>query len=332
LDFYPTPENPLPAGARCVTVATPDGHQLRTLVAVQPGARGTVVVLGGRGDYMERYFETMRDLQARGLAVVSFDFRGQGGSGRLLRDRNRGHIRDFSAYVEDLGAVMEQEVLRQCPAPYYALAHSTGGNILLHALRRHAWFDRAVVLSPLIGINYGLWPLPVVAALVFLACWSGFGWLFLPGQPKRPMGRKDFPGNPLTSDAWRWQRDSHVLEVAPQLGIGAPTFSWLRAARKATAALRAMGPRHHLLAPCLVIAAGRDTVVNQPAIRRFARRVPGVALVDIAESLHEILGERDEIRAQFFAAFDAFVLGAETRFTRPSQSYRPFGRPAPSVA
>jgi alpha-beta hydrolase superfamily lysophospholipase len=35
--------------------------------------------------------------------------------------------------------------------------------------------------------------------------------------------------------------------------------------------------------------------------------VTGVSMVVIHEALHEIMLERDEVRGQFLAAFDAFV-------------------------
>ena len=69
MQLYPTPQNPAPEGAIAVAVKTRDGVSLRGLTALTPEARGTVVVIGGRGDFMERYFETMRDLMAHGLTM-----------------------------------------------------------------------------------------------------------------------------------------------------------------------------------------------------------------------------------------------------------------------
>jgi lysophospholipase len=47
--------------------------------------------------------------------------------------------------------------------------------------------------------------------------------------------------------------------------------------------------------------------VSNEAIRRLARRVPGIALAIVPGAQHEILSERDEFRGQFLAAFDSFV-------------------------
>ena len=56
----------------------------------QSELRGTVLLLNGRKEYLEKYHETICDLNDRGFAVVSFDWRGQGLSDRLLPDRNKG--------------------------------------------------------------------------------------------------------------------------------------------------------------------------------------------------------------------------------------------------
>lgn len=306
MEIHPTPGNPAPEGAVAVDVQTRDGVGLRGLTAVLDDSRGTVVVVGGRGDFMERYFETMRDLMAMGYSVASFDFRGQGGSQRQLANPYRNHVRKFSEYNEDLRAFMSQVVLPTCPGPYLVIGHSTGGSIVLRALIERNWFSGAAVTAPLIGLRYGGWPLPVVHILVFLATHLGLGWMFLPGQRQTPLGRTDFPDNPLTSDRRRWGRDSGTLETAPQLGSGAPTFSWLRAAMKSTRWLKSWGPRTQLQCPVLIVAAGLDQVVDNEATRRFAKRVPGVSLVWIRESQHEILTESDAIRAQFLAAFRAY--------------------------
>ena len=102
-----------------------------------------------------------------------------------------------------------------------------------------------------------------------------------------------------------------MIEAAPQLGTGGPTFAWLRAARRATRALKAMGRRQRLSCPVLLVAAGQERVVDVNAMRRFATRVPGISLVVIREALHEILSERDAVRGQFLAAFNAFIRAGE---------------------
>ena len=135
LKLFPTPENPLPAGAECLELVTSDNVRLRAMRAIPWEPRGTVVLLGGRGDYIERYFETVRDLMARGFAVAMVDLRGQGGSQRISRKPYRDVTSSFASFEEDVRTLMDGLVLPTCPAPYFALGHSTGGHILLRVLR-----------------------------------------------------------------------------------------------------------------------------------------------------------------------------------------------------
>lgn len=302
--LHPTDENPLPPGAECIMLTTRDKQRLRAMRAVPDNPRGTFVILGGRGDFIERYFETARDLMARGFAVVALDMRGQGGSQRPKRQIYRDRTRSFAGFDEDVRTLMEDLVIPSCPAPHYALGHSTGAHVLLRLLRNEPWFARAILVSPLVEIVYGPWPRPVAWLLLNTMWFTGLAHFFLPGVRRKPMGRADFPGNPLTSDRRRWERDSATLEAAPQLGLGGPTFGWLGAARSSIARIRRM---KRSTAPVLIVAAGADRVVGNEGIRRLARRVPGVALAFIPDARHEILGERDVIRRQFLAALDSFV-------------------------
>ena len=311
MELYPTALNPAPEGARCIEIRARGGYRLRAMFATVESPRGTVVILGGRSDYMERYFETMRELNARGYAVASFDFRGQGGSHRILPNHRRSHIRDFRRYDEDFQAFMTQVVLAEGPGPFYAIGHSTGGNILIRSLSKHKWFAKAVAVPPLLGLHYPGWPLAAVRMVLFLALSAGLGRARLPGYPDRSMSREDFPDNPLTSDQRRFNRDIATLDAAPHLGLGAPSFAWLKAARRSMARLAVLNPKKNLTCPLLMVGAGLDRVVDNEATRRFAGRMPGVSLVTIHEAEHEILNERDEIREQFFAIFDTYIGGSD---------------------
>src|SRR4051812_15252225 len=58
------PANPVPEGAVSGTITTPDGAELRFARWAPPaGRKGTVCVFAGRGEYIEKYFETVRDLR-----------------------------------------------------------------------------------------------------------------------------------------------------------------------------------------------------------------------------------------------------------------------------
>ncbi len=73
------PANPVPDDVVTGMLKTRDGVSLRfARWAPPPGRKGTVCLFQGRAEFIEKYFETVRDLRARGFAVATLDWRGQG--------------------------------------------------------------------------------------------------------------------------------------------------------------------------------------------------------------------------------------------------------------
>ena len=256
------PANPVPENATAGTIKTPDGAELRFARWAPPsGRKGTVCVFTGRSEMIEKYFETVRDLRDRGFAVAIIDWRGQGHSSRRLRDSRKGYVRSFSDYELDVETFVTQVVLPDCPPPYFALAHSMGGTVLLrlaHAGKR--WFDRVVLSAPMIDLPGNRTALPARLLLRVMRI-AGQGGRTVPGGSDEISGLAPFVNNPLTSD------------------------------------------------PILMLAASSDTVVSTAAIEEFAYHLRAGSHLVIAGAKHEILQEQDRYRAQFWAAFDAFVPG-----------------------
>jgi lysophospholipase len=304
------PANPVPDHVVTGAIKTPDGVSLRfARWAPPPGRKGTVVLMQGRAEFSEKYFETVRDLQVRGFAVATFDWRGQGLSDRALSDRHKGYVRNFSEYGTDLEAIMEQVVLPDCPPPIFALGHSMAGAIAIRACHDGSrWFDRVVLSAPMIALPQG--PLTRVARpLARFARMLGRGSGYVPTGDARSSGTEDFIGNVLTSDPVRYARNAAVLEQEPGLGIGAPTIAWVDAAMHLMKRFAEPGYAASIRQPILMVAAGRDEVVSTSAIETFGMNLLAGRHLILAGSRHEILQEQDHYRGQFWATFDAFVPG-----------------------
>jgi lysophospholipase len=304
------PANPVPDQVVTGAVKTPDGVNLRfARWAPPPGRKGTVVVLQGRAEYIEKYFETVRDLRARGFAVATFDWRGQGLSDRALADRRKGHVRNFSEYLTDLEAIMEQVVLPDCPPPIFALGHSMGGAVAIRACHDGSrWFERMVLSAPMIA-------LPSSAKMTFAGPLArtlrlfGSGRAYVPTNDANAVGKQPFLGNVLTSDPVRFARNAAILEEEPELGLGAPTVAWADAALRLMKRFTDPSYAGRIRQPILMVAAGRDEVISTPAIEAFGSQLLAGRHLILAGAKHEILQELDAYRGQFWAAFDAFVPG-----------------------
>src|SRR4029077_2524615 len=180
---------------------TPDGVSLRFARWLPPaGRKGTVVILPGRAEWIEKYFETVRDLRSRGFAVATLDWRGQGLSERMLGDRHNGYVRDFAEKYCTRATLKHEIVLPACPPPLFALGHSTGATVLIRAAYRgRRWFDRMVLAAPLIDLQ-GFGATTTAKILARALRIAGFGSMYVPKGEVGVMEAKPFVGNVLTSD------------------------------------------------------------------------------------------------------------------------------------
>jgi len=116
-----------------------------------------------------------------------------------------------------------------------------------------------------------------------------------------------FAGNPVTSDVTRFTRMTDVLKARPDLERGHPTLGWAAAAFSAMAMAAEDGFPGAVKIPVLMLAAARDEIVSRSAIESLGLRMRSGRHAMIAAAKHELFMETDEIRAQVFAAFDAFI-------------------------
>lgn len=300
------PGNPIPDGATAGMMTAADGLQIRYALFPSSGENGTVVLLPGRNECIEKYFETVQDLAARGFSAAMLDWRGQGGSERLLPDPLRGHVNSFGQYLADLDQLFLEIVLPDCRPPYAVLAHSMGALIALLAVPQLTNRVRRVVLcAPLLEL-----PAPVpqrpVRMLASVMWGSGLGSRYILGASRRG---KPVPlqTNKLTSDAERYARNQELLHAFPELFIGGPTAAWTRAALKAMDRVHAAEFRHSVRLPILFLASGADRVVSTPAIERYVLGLRSAHVLTVDGARHELFQEADFYREQALAAFEAFA-------------------------
>lgn len=311
--LFETQGNPIPNGARSGFVTTPDEIKIRYArweTSVHP-SKGTVLILHGRTECIEKYFETIEELRGRGFGVLTFDWRGQGGSDRLLRDRKKGHVENFDQYLTDFDSILTEVALPDCKPPYFVLGHSTGALVaLLAAPALTNRIQRMVLAAPLLALNR----LPIrqsrlqsiLGALTFI----GLGRLYL-ARDRSPENQKSFLSNNLTSDTARFERNRQIVETHEDLAISHPTISWTFAACRAMARVNSAGYSNSIAIPTLLVSAGNDPIVSPTAVEGFGQRMRSGAFLTITGAKHELLHERDFYREQFLAAFDAFVPGSE---------------------
>ena len=311
LTLRDTPGNPAPPGGTIIAVGTRDDCTLRaaTWRPTTRTCRGTVTLLQGRAEFIEKYYETIRDLRGRGFAVVAFDWRGQGDSDRRVDDPHKGHVDRFDDYRLDLLAVAES-VLATMPAPHLCLAHSMGGCVALTgALDGWLPFRRLVTVAPMLSIR--MIRFPAAASILARGLHRlGFGRRFIPFGSPVSIATKPYAGNRLCRDPERYARNAAAARQVGAGAVGDPTVAWLAGAFRAMARLRDPRAAPRITLPTLIVAAGADPVCGTAVTERFAARLKAGHILVLPDARHEILSERDAIRQDFWAAFDAFMPGS----------------------
>ena len=311
--FYESPGNPVPAGGRAGFLTSKDGKRFRYALfpATANPSKGTILLLHGRNEVIEKYFETIRDLLKRGFSVATLDWRGQGGSDRLIKDAHRGHIKSFAEYIRDLDQFFGEILLPDCKGPFYILAHSAGALIALLAAPSLVNRVRRMVLAAPFLTYTGI-PLSMTAIfrLSNALYWIGLGRMYaLWGA--RPKGGTPYDKNNLTSDRERFARNTGIYDTHPDLSVGGPTIAWIRAACMASAKVQQSDFMARINVPILFVGAGADKVVATSTTVDYARRLRGGSLLTIDGARHELMQEVDLYREQFWAAFDAFIPGSD---------------------
>lgn len=292
-----------------LTLRTGARLRLASWRAASARSRGTVLLLTGRSEPVEKYEETAGDLLARGFAVHSLDWRGQGLSDRFLADRERCHVDDFAILVADLAEVVDRVVL---PAdggrPLVMLGHSMGGMLGLRFLAEHpGHVRRAAFTAPMVGIQALRRARWLLAGLADLAVARGRAGDYALGQGDFDPDLRSFAGNRLTSDPARFEVHRRAFQTNPELRVGGVTWGWLAAACRSTRLLLTPAYARRITVPVLIASAGREALVDNAAQKRLAQFLPDCTFTTYPDALHEILMERDEIRDGFLSDFDRFL-------------------------
>jgi lysophospholipase len=300
---------PLPQGGVMACLHAADGLAIRA--AFWPAkagiaSRGTVLLLQGRAEFIEKYAETIARLTLIGFHVASFDWRGQGGSTRQLRNPRKGHVEDFEDYQLDLEAAIRAMRDREMPQPWLLLSHSMGGAIALGALARGSSpFRRAVLCAPLVKVA-NLWSEGAARVLARGLAGLGFSAAFVPGGSGTSVSEEPFADNKLTQDAARYAHAQALLQAEPALAIGDPTIGWVDAMFAHLQAFDAPDFGAAITTPILMLLAGVDRVVDTPAAARLAARLRGASAIEIPAARHEIMMERDDLQHLFWRGAEAF--------------------------
>lgn len=256
---------------------TPDDQWLHLEHFVPAGpARLVVIFTHGFSSYAAPFRHVAQAFVEAGCAVTLYDARGHGHS-----TGQRGYVRDFSDYADDLGRVVARAREPFPGVPFALLGHSQGG---------------AVTLDYLLS---GAGPLPVCAAVAapMLEIIVPIPWykravnaVFGPLFPRVAVPNGITAAMVSRNDVIRaaFARDPLVHHVA--------TARWFKTAEEAERRILALAPK--LGIPTLLLIAGQDRIVSTRAQDAFAGAAPAGVLEQrrYPELFHEMFMEPERDR------------------------------------
>lgn len=275
-----------------------DGVAIRYAALRQEKVDRAILIVNGRVESYLKYQELAWDLWRQGYSLYLIDHRGQGMSGRMLNDHDKGYVDQFDDYVVDMKQFHDQIIMADKPAKLFLLAHSMGGAISARYLER--WPDdiRAAVLSsPMLGINLGGLPKWLAKGLATTIGTVG-GWFGEPpyGPGQGPYQDHGFADNELTHSHSRYQAFRQMYEQHPQIKLGGATAHWIY--QGITGADAAIADAGAIKTPLLLLQAGNDSVVDNVAQDAFCIKAncEGGKPLRIEGAWHELFIESDDKR------------------------------------
>lgn len=303
----------IPSNAIESYVVLNDGWELRNIAwpaknHASDDFKGSLLFLPGRGDHYEKYLESLTELYEYGLNVTAFDWRGQGGSGRMLDDPSIGHIEDFGIWIDDLTQIYENWS-KNNPGPHFLMSHSMGGHLVMRALAEKSINPDGVILSaPMLGLVAD--PIPffirynVVKFLNKIGLAEKHAWKV----SEKPFSSESARAKILTHDIERYEDEMFWWQHRPNVKLGPASWRWVEQAMKSTRALEKANAIEHIETKILILATTADQLVDTDRIIEDAARLPNCELILYGkEAAHELLRETDSVRDNCMQHIERFI-------------------------
>lgn len=247
-----------------------------------------IVISHGFTESLEKFAESIYYMLQAGYEVWAVEHRGHGRSFRLNDNPYVVHTERFEHYVLDLKYLTETLVKPAAGAlPVYLFAHSMGGCIGAWMIETYPeLFRKAVLSSPMMGLDFGKFSPP--AAYVVLGLRS------LGGKGKEPMspvtGFREEPNfaESCGSSECRFLYYHKKRVAEKKFQTSSASQQWIRESIKACARVTSRKETAKIQIPVLLCQAGADTVVKNEAQDLFVSRVKGCEKFLVPGLRHEL--------------------------------------------
>ena len=255
---------------------------------------GTVIILPGLSEFSEKYIETVNFFNKRNYNCYVIDWAYQGRSSRFKKNNHKRYSDGYNSDISDLNKFIKNFAPNE--TPLYMLGHSMGAHIGLRYLATQNHNIKAASFStPMLGI-LDLKYFPLFLSYLF----KPFSSFYVPGGKNWHEGARKNDGTDIfSSDPIRDAAHTQWCLANSELQIGNATFKWLNESLKSISFLKKRDVLDNIKIPTLLAYAGKETLVDNDAIKNASMKIKSSIILELKNSKHEILMETDDIRDEF---------------------------------
>jgi alpha-beta hydrolase superfamily lysophospholipase len=234
--------------------------------------QAVVCLLHGLGEHSGRYKHVAEVLTDAGFAFKTFDLRGHGRS-----PGQRGHVRSYDVFMEDIQCLVDETAQRLPGKPIFLYGQSLGGNLALnYALRRQRQLAGVIVTAPWLRLAFEPPKARVLLARAMSGIWPAFSNVcgsVTTALCRDPAVVERYEADPLT----------HDLISAGLFVETSRAGSW------------ALDHAAELRLPALIMHGSADQLTSAEASRQFAERAGRHCALKIWDgAYHELHNEPEK--------------------------------------
>jgi lysophospholipase len=275
---------------------------------INQGKDKLLVIFPGRTEPSNKYQEVAYDLKDLGYDFLLVNHRAQGLSERILKDQQKGHIKNFDHYVESALVIIDETLKKKNYSSVTLLAHSMGNLIGLKIHQeRPELFNKMILSSPMLDIITAPFSETQALLLTKTLTYTGFSAKYVQGHGPTTARDREFENNRVTSSPARWKMARDLEDENNFLIMGGATNRWTYQSLKHSRALE-KDFKHLRQVPVLMFTAGKEFYVLNQRAQTLCQTFKGnCQYTHFPTALHELFQERDEFRNNVMGQIKHFL-------------------------
>lgn len=286
-----------------------DGSKIRVgVLKTKKTHKKTIIICPGRASFIEKNEIAAKTFDELGFNVYVIDWRGHGGSDRIIQHAQKVFIKSYDQYVEDIKSTIKSIPLskRKNISLY---GGSMGGHIVMRFLQKNPEqkIEAAILIAPMFDVQTQ--PFPKFAAKIIawlktkIGCEGSYCYGFGNFDPKRDV----FEKQKNTHNKKVFEKQKKVTLNHPQFVTGGPTFGWLHSTFESIKEVNNCNALKVIKTPIFIAYADQDRFVDNSNVENIEKCLQKVESKLYENSYHHIMHETPDIQKKLVEDIKKFL-------------------------